>query len=41
MGLFEWFIQLLFNFGIWYLFRKLSIFPDFPVLLNIGFCSRI
>ena len=37
MGLFRSLIWSWFNFGIWYLSRKLSI----PILLSIGFCSRI
>jgi hypothetical protein len=40
--LFRWLIWSWFNFGTWYMYRKLSISSRFfSVLLSVGFCSRI
>jgi len=41
MGLFRWFISSWFDFGIWCLSKKCPFPPDFPVVLNIGFWSRV
>jgi hypothetical protein len=40
MGMFRSLIWSWFNFGTCYLSRKLFIYPDILVLLNIGFCSK-
>jgi len=39
--LFRWYIWSWFNLATFYLSRKLSIYFIFPLLLNIGLCSRI